>query len=107
MLLVLLLLSTVLKGSDTRCLVLVRATAQQAAALEAQDKAARIKAIREAAGFAAVFDLLRASNKPCVGHNCMMDIRCGCRHRAGSRVTPDRRHPNTAQPSCGGTLWGR
>jgi hypothetical protein len=68
-----------IQGADTRRLVLVRATAQQAEALEAQDRAARIAAIHDAAGMAAVFDLLRASNKPCVGHNCMMDIRCvGC-----------------------------
>jgi hypothetical protein len=62
---------------DARCLVLVRASAAQAAALEAADRASRVAAIRDAAGFAAVFDAMRASGKPCVGHNCMYDIAYG------------------------------
>jgi hypothetical protein len=44
---------------DTRYLVLVRASAQQAEQYEAEARAARIRAIHEAAGFAAVFDLMR------------------------------------------------
>jgi len=62
---------------DNRCLVLVRASAQQAEALEAEARAARIAEIQAAAGFAAVFEAMRASNKPCVGHNCMQDISYG------------------------------
>lgn len=49
---------------DSRFLVLVRATAQQAEQLEAEARAARIAGIHDAAGFAAVFDLMRR--------------RCGC-----------------------------
>lgn len=59
---------------DDRCLKLVRATAQQAEAFAAQERAERIARIHAAAGFAAVFDAMKASNKPCVGHNCMLDI---------------------------------
>lgn len=62
---------------DGRCMVLVKATAQQAEAFEAQARASRIARIHAAAGFAAVFEAMRASNKPCVGHNCMFDISYG------------------------------
>ena len=62
---------------DSRCIVLVRASQQQAEAHEAQERAAKIAQIHSAAGFAAVFDAMRASNKPCVGHNCMLDISYG------------------------------
>lgn len=62
---------------DSRCLVLVKASAQQAEAYEAQARASRIARIHAAAGFAAVFEAMRASNKPCVGHNCMFDISYG------------------------------
>jgi poly(A)-specific ribonuclease len=57
--------------------VLVRASAQQAEAFEAQMRADKIARIHAAAGFAAVFDAMRASNKPCIGHNCMFDISYG------------------------------
>ncbi|WIA30112.1 hypothetical protein OEZ86_000207 [Tetradesmus obliquus] len=62
---------------DSRFLVLVRATAQQAEQLEAEARAARIAGIHDAAGFAAVFDLMRRSNKPAVGHNCLFDVSYG------------------------------
>ncbi|KAF6265217.1 hypothetical protein COO60DRAFT_1035218 [Scenedesmus sp. NREL 46B-D3] len=62
---------------DSRFLVLVRASAQQAEQHEAEARAARIAAIHEAAGFAAVFDLMRRSNKPAVGHNCLFDVSYG------------------------------
>lgn len=62
---------------DSRYLVLVRASAQQAEQLEAEARTARIAAIHNAAGFAAVFDLMRRSNKPAVGHNCMFDVAYG------------------------------
>jgi poly(A)-specific ribonuclease len=62
---------------DSRCIVLVRASAQQAEAFEAQTRADKIARIHAAAGFAAVFDAMRASNKPCIGHNCMFDISYG------------------------------
>eukprot|EP00879_Flechtneria_rotunda_P010761 GHRR01011244.1.p1 GENE.GHRR01011244.1~~GHRR01011244.1.p1 ORF type:complete len:413 (+),score=126.85 GHRR01011244.1:1149-2387(+) len=65
------------KSSNVRCLVLVRATAQQADQLEAEARAARVAAIHDAAGFAAVFDLMRRSGKPAVGHNCMFDLAYG------------------------------
>lgn len=62
---------------DSRYLVLVRASPQEAEQYEADAKAARISAIHDAAGFAAVFDLMRRSGKPAVGHNCMFDIAYG------------------------------
>lgn len=66
-----------LQMADSRYLVLVRATPQQAEQYEADAKAARIAAIHDAAGFAAVFDLMRRSGKPAVGHNCMFDVAYG------------------------------
>eukprot|EP00878_Enallax_costatus_P043500 GHUV01051504.1.p1 GENE.GHUV01051504.1~~GHUV01051504.1.p1 ORF type:complete len:320 (+),score=110.06 GHUV01051504.1:1070-2029(+) len=65
------------KLPDSRYIVLVRATPQQAEQFEAEARAARIRAIHDAAGFAAVFDLMRRSGKPAVGHNCMFDIAYG------------------------------
>lgn len=65
-----------MEGDSSR-IVLVRATQQQAEAHVAQERADKIARIHAAAGFAAVFDAMRASGKPCVGHNCMFDISYG------------------------------
>ena len=35
---------------------------------------AKLRRVQEAAGFVRVFELLRASEKPAVGHNCLFDL---------------------------------
>jgi hypothetical protein len=50
-------------------ITLVRASQSEADALEAAARAAREEALHTAAGFAAVFDIMRRSGKPCVVHN--------------------------------------
>ncbi|KIZ04038.1 hypothetical protein MNEG_3922 [Monoraphidium neglectum] len=56
-------------------LVLIRAAdAAAAAALERQQSEQQVAAVHEAAGFAAVFDLMRKSGKPAVGHNLAFDL---------------------------------
>lgn len=42
--------------------------------LQQEDKEERIRAVHDAAGFARVFELMRESKKPGVGHNAMFDI---------------------------------
>jgi poly(A)-specific ribonuclease len=44
------------------------------AELDREEVAAREGAIRQAAGFAAVMDLMRKCGKPAVGHNLMFDL---------------------------------
>jgi hypothetical protein len=66
-----------LQLEDARYLLLIRASPQQAEQLEAEARAAKIAAIQEASGFAAVFDAMRRSHKPAVGHNCMFDVAYG------------------------------
>ncbi len=55
-------------------ITLRRMSPEDAARLEAEAYKTRAAALREAAGFAAVFDMMRASGKPGVGHNCMFDV---------------------------------
>ncbi|KAF8069569.1 psi1 [Scenedesmus sp. PABB004] len=62
------------KTEDSRCLVLVRCSAAEAEAFEAGARAARVTAIHDAAGFAAVFDAMRRSGKPAVVHNGLFDV---------------------------------
>jgi len=40
-------------------------------------RAAKVAAIQEASGFAAVFEAMRRARKPAVGHNCMFDVAYG------------------------------
>lgn len=55
-------------------LVLQKATAEEAQQLEAAAKEERLDVVRQAAGFSVVFELMRKSGKPAVGHNPMFDI---------------------------------
>ncbi len=55
-------------------LVLVRASAAQAAEYEAAQKRARLEEIQRGAGFSRVLELLAASGRPAVGHNPLFDV---------------------------------
>ncbi|GFR48725.1 hypothetical protein Agub_g10682 [Astrephomene gubernaculifera] len=69
------------KSYDNRNLTYLRlircSSAAAAAALEAQDRAARRAEIAAAAGFAAVWEAMRDCGRPAVGHNCMFDVAYG------------------------------
>lgn len=43
---------------------------------------AKLRRVQEAAGFVRVFELLRASGKPAVGHNCLFDLAFVLEHLA-------------------------
>lgn len=43
---------------------------------------AKLRRVQEAAGFVRVFELLRASRKPAVGHNCLFDLAFTLEHLA-------------------------
>ena len=43
---------------------------------------AKLRKVQEAAGFVRVFELLRASGKPAVGHNCFFDLAFTLEHLA-------------------------
>lgn len=55
-------------------LQLVRATPEEAKQHEEEERQARLQAIHDAAGFTAVFEMMRDSNKPAVGHNLSFDL---------------------------------
>ncbi|KAL3134934.1 hypothetical protein ABBQ32_007896 [Trebouxia sp. C0010 RCD-2024] len=55
-------------------LQLVRATPQEAQQYKEEERQARLQAIHDAAGFAVVFEMMRDSNKPAVGHNLSYDL---------------------------------
>lgn len=46
------------------------------------DVQAKLKKVQEAAGFVRVFELLRESGKPAVGHNCLFDLAFTLEHLA-------------------------
>lgn len=60
--------------SGRAALRLVKATSSQVAEWEEQQRAQKLDAIHAAAGFSKVFELLRASGKPVVGHNLSFDL---------------------------------
>ena len=55
-------------------LQLVRASPEEAKQHEEEERQARLQAIHDAAGFTAVFEMMRDSNKPAVGHNLSFDL---------------------------------
>ena len=61
-------------GGPYHQLQLVRADAARCVQLDLEETAAREGAIRQAAGFAAVMELMRKCGKPAVGHNLMFDL---------------------------------
>ncbi|GAB4813292.1 hypothetical protein N2152v2_000338 [Parachlorella kessleri] len=68
------LVSKVLTDDGRQVLQLVWATPEEAAAHDEQQRQQRIDAINEAAGFTAVFEAMRDSGKPAVGHNLSFDL---------------------------------
>ncbi|KXZ50071.1 hypothetical protein GPECTOR_18g5 [Gonium pectorale] len=69
------------KMSDERGWTYVRlvrvASAAEAAELAKADRLAARAALAASAGFAAVWEAIRASGRPAVGHNCMFDVAYG------------------------------
>ncbi|PRW61321.1 poly(A)-specific ribonuclease PARN isoform X3 [Chlorella sorokiniana] len=61
-------------GDGRPALRLIRASPEQAAAWEAEQRQKRIEAIHDAAGFAAVMEAMRDSGKPMIGHNLAFDL---------------------------------
>eukprot|EP00798_Chlamydomonas_sp_ICE-L_P007191 gene7191-299_t len=55
-------------------LQLVRGSEEEVAKMQEEDKKIRLQALNDASGFTRVFELMKHSNKPAVGHNCMFDI---------------------------------
>eukprot|EP00887_Chlorella_sp_A99_P006934 scaffold2.g6934.t1 len=63
------------EGEDGRpALRLRRAAPGEVAAFEEEQRRARIQAVHDAAGFTAVFEAMRDSRKPAVGHNLSFDL---------------------------------
>lgn len=62
------------EGDGAVVLRLTRASSEQVAAWEAEQRRKRIATINEAAGFAAVFEAMRECGKPAVGHNLAFDL---------------------------------
>ncbi|CAK0787612.1 hypothetical protein CVIRNUC_010834 [Coccomyxa viridis] len=65
-----------------RGIKLTRATAEELAALVEKRRQAKLKSILDAAGFVRVFEMLRDSGKPAVGHNCLFDLAFTLEHLA-------------------------
>jgi poly(A)-specific ribonuclease len=61
-------------GGSSPNLVLVRATAQEAAQHEQEQRAARVAEVQRAAGFSRVMELVAQCGKPAVGHNPLFDV---------------------------------
>lgn len=75
-------------GGDWAALTLVRATAAEVAAFEAEQRAKRRADIQAAAGFTRVFEAMRDSGKPAVGHNAMFDVVYAMAAFASDRLPP-------------------
>lgn len=61
-------------NGEWRSLVLVRATRAEGEDYERQQRLKRIQDIEAAAGFTKVFEMMRDSGKPAVGHNPFFDV---------------------------------
>ncbi|KAG1655504.1 hypothetical protein FOA52_008523 [Chlamydomonas sp. UWO 241] len=53
---------------------LTRGSPAEIKAMQEEDVREKVEAVNAAAGFTRVLDAMRKSNKPAVGHNCMMDF---------------------------------
>ena len=61
-------------NGDTHLHLLRTPTRADLAAVEAEEQAERMAAIKASAGFSAVMEAIRSCGRPAVGHNCLYDV---------------------------------